>query len=438
VRFDGPEDPAIAAALGLELEPAGQDDGTALYQARRLADVQPERVEWLWAGRLPRGKVITLDGDPGVGKSTLALTLAAHVTTGRRWPDGQPCPVGGVVLLTAEDGVADTVRPRLDAAGGDPSRVHVLDSVAGGADQDGHPTFRPPTIADVPQLEALVTATGAVLVTVDVLMAHLPARSDSHRDQDMRAVLSPLARMAERRRCAVVLLRHLNKGTGKAIYRGGGSIGIGGAGRVGWLVGRDPDDDGLAVLAQTKNNLARMPAALTYRLVDAEGVGKVQWCGESARTADELSADPRADGDDKDERDALAGFLLDHLERNGGQASAKDATKAVSAAFGAVNKMALKRARDRAGIVTAKGGMHSGWVWSLPEGNAEGHEGHRSQNPGNFGTFALPSGAPAERELGPLGDLGDLPPQAGSACPGCGEHVSHPDLFDGWHVGCAP
>ncbi|BCQ08246.1 DNA repair protein RadA [Mycobacterium heckeshornense] len=106
----------------------------------RLSDVQPQRIEWLWPGRIPLGKLTILDGDPGVGKSTLALAIVAHVTTGRPWPDGTACShTGSVLLMSAEDGVADTIRPRLDAAGADPAKVHAIEGVRL---DDG--TLRPP------------------------------------------------------------------------------------------------------------------------------------------------------------------------------------------------------------------------------------------------------------------------------------------------------
>ncbi len=112
-----------------------------------LAAVQPEHVQWLWPGRLPLGKLVVLDGDPAVGKSTLAVDLAARVTIGTRWPDGTDCPAGDVLILSAEDGLADTIRPRLDAASGDPARVHALTDVRYRED-DGTVRTRTPTLAD--------------------------------------------------------------------------------------------------------------------------------------------------------------------------------------------------------------------------------------------------------------------------------------------------
>ena len=94
-----------------------------------LADVTPERVDWLWPGRPPRGKIVTLDGNPGVGKSTLALNWAARVAASSPWPDSARPPIGDVLILSAEDGIADAIRPRIDATGGDPARVHVLTEV---------------------------------------------------------------------------------------------------------------------------------------------------------------------------------------------------------------------------------------------------------------------------------------------------------------------
>src|SRR5262249_38270399 len=94
-----------------------------------LSEVQPERVEWLWPGRIARGKITIVDGDPGRGRSVLTVDMAARITTGRAWPDGAGCPRGGVVVMSAEDGLADTIRPRLDAAGADSSKVVALELV---------------------------------------------------------------------------------------------------------------------------------------------------------------------------------------------------------------------------------------------------------------------------------------------------------------------
>jgi RecA-family ATPase len=328
-----------------------------------LADVTPERVEWLWDGRLPAGKLVVLDGDPSVGKSTLAIDWAACLSTGTPWPDNTRCPMGAVLVLSAEDGLADTIRPRLDAAGGDPTRVHALTDVTY-RDDDGNLRRRSVTLADVEQIERAVQAYAVRLVIIDVLMAYLPGKVDSHKDQDIRTVLARLSDMAGSTGCCVLLLRHLNKSSGgNPLYRGGGSIGIVGAARAGFVAAADPDDEARRVLACTKSNLAPMPPSLAYRLVGADnGVARVEWLGSSSATAATLLAAHERD-DERTERDEAAEWLIDYLTANGGQAKAGDAIKA--AAGDGIARATLDRARKRVGVTSVKAGMQGGWVWSL-------------------------------------------------------------------------
>ena len=272
----------LAAGESLvDLVPVGQTPQIVMATTR-LADVQPERVSWLWPGRIPVGKLVTLDGDPGLGKSTLALDITATITTAGTWPDGSICGYpGAVLLMSAEDGLADTVRPRLDAAGADVTKVHAVDGVP--VDADG--TLRPPTLADVLALEEAIHRTGARLLVIDVVMAYLPDGTDSHKDQDIRRVLSRLAALADRTGCTVLLLRHLNKAKGgDPLYRGGGSIGIVGAARAGLLVAPDPDDPERRVLASVKSNLGPAPESLAYRLVGEVSSGSLG-CNGKARPA---------------------------------------------------------------------------------------------------------------------------------------------------------
>jgi putative DNA primase/helicase len=251
-----------------------------------VADVDREQVRWLWPGRIPRGKLVTLDGDPGVGKSSLTLTIAAKVTTGSPFPDGSRPERGDVILLSAEDDIGDTIRPRLEAAGADLTRCWVLPDV--------HPESEPPRPPELPAdlflLEDLVKSKGAVLVVVDPLMAFLAGQVDSHRDQDVRRVLASMAYMAARTGAAVVIVRHMRKGAGSALDKGSGSIGIVGAARAGMLVAPDPEDEGRRILAMTKSNLAEKSEALAYRLVNDEqyGVARVVSDGTSKHTANDL------------------------------------------------------------------------------------------------------------------------------------------------------
>src|SRR5215208_5392152 len=252
---------------------------------RSLADVPPERVEWLWPRRVPRGKITVLDGDPDNGKSVLTTDLAARLTSGKSLPDGTPTEAAGVVIVSAEDGAADTIRPRFDAAGGEPTRARLLG--------DEEPFVIPD---DIPRLERAVRQVRAALVVIDPIMAFLSGKVNSNRDQDVRRALTPLKRMAERTGAAVILVRHLNKMPGgNPLYRGGGSIGIIGAARSGMVVGSHPDSDELRVLAGQKNNLSLPPRSLAYRIESAEnGTARITYRVSRRRRPRSSSAYPKA------------------------------------------------------------------------------------------------------------------------------------------------
>lgn len=255
---------------------------------RLLSEVQPERVSWLWPGRIPLGKLCLIDGDPGTGKSGLTGDIAARVSAGLPLPDGHSCEAGGVVLLNAEDGLSDTIRPRLDAAGADTSRVL---SLATTLDSEGHERMLS-IPEDLSLIERGIWRVGAKLVIVDPLMAFLSGETNAHKDQDTRKALAPLAALAERTGVAVVVVRHLNKATGtNVLYRGGGSIGIIGAARSALLVAKDPEDENRRVLAPMKSNLAQPAPSLAFTLEEtSNGAVRVTWQGDTDLDAVKLLA----------------------------------------------------------------------------------------------------------------------------------------------------
>jgi AAA domain len=375
-----------------------------------VADVDREQVTWLWRDRIPRGKVTVLDGDPGTGKSTLTLTIAAKVSTSSPFPDGTRPERADVILLSAEDDIGDTIRPRLEAAGADLSRCWVLPDVHPPPDDKGKPRPpRPPELpADLDTLEGMVKDKQAALVVIDPLMAFLSGQVNAHVDQDVRRVLASLGYMAARTGAAVVIVRHMNKGAGSALYRGSGSIGIVGAARAGLLVAPDPDDDSRRVLAMTKSNLAKMPDALAYRLINDEeyGVARVVWDGSSRHTANDLV---RARVDE-DEAPALADAMrvLKEILADGPLAAGNVKRQAATAG---VAERTLHRARQALGVTTRRQGFGQGgyYLWSMPadppdpmaqgthgmdamdatcqgviEGDAHGHPTHDPDDPGRF------------------------------------------------------
>ena len=357
-----------------------------LPTGKLLSEVEPERVGWLWPGRLPLGKLTVLDGDPGLGKSAMSLDVAARVSAGLELPDGRRCEPAGVVLLSAEDGLADTIKPRLDAAGADTQRVVSLSTVPDGK------TERSLSIPeDLPAVERAIRRVDASLVVVDPIMAFLSSNTNSHKDQDVRRALAPLAKLAERTGAAILIVRHLNKASGgNTLYRGGGSIGIIGAARSGLVVAEDPEDAERRILAQNKQNLCKPAASLVFTLETApNGAARVLWCGQSELNASQILRAPP----DEEEKTALSEakeFLLSEL--SSGPMAARQVKK--NAVEADVSERTLKRAKAALGVTSTKEADGS-WTWSLP---AKGAKGDHAPTDGPLGTLG-----PLDRD-GPLED----------------------------------
>jgi RecA-family ATPase len=252
------------------------------FSPRPASLAQPSLLQWLWPGRIAAGRLTVIDGDPGEGKSLLALDVAARLSSARELPDGyRHTEPAAVLLLTAEDDVQDTVIPRLRTAGADLERVYTWTGDASG------PLVFPAACA---RLQELIEQTKVRLVVIDPFFAFLGPDIGSLNDLMIRRALKPLAELAAATAAAFILIRHLSKGSvGKqAAYRGLGSIAILGAARTAFLVAKDPADADLRVLACTKNNLAAFPPALGFRLTAADGIAKIVWTGPVARTADDL------------------------------------------------------------------------------------------------------------------------------------------------------
>ena len=328
----------------------------------QLSDVTERRMRWLWKGRLPRGHLIMLDGDPGIGKSTLALDFAARITAGDPWPDGQACERGNVLIMTAEEGLADTVLPRMRLLGGDTSRTFVLMHVPGG---DGAPRL-PALPLDIPYIEKIIAERRIVFVIIDVFAAFLGGEVDSHADAKIRRALFPLFQAAQRMQCTFLLIRHLKKDPGErnAMYRGGGSIGLIGQARAALLAAYDPDDRQRRIVAWIKVSNAMLPRSLAYSLIgdDDSECAFVQWYGEDPRAAGDLLG-VQLDPDEREEQDATAQWIQDYLFHAGGEASGGQILTA--AAKHGLAKATVQRARKRAGVTYRRTGWQSGTIWQL-------------------------------------------------------------------------
>jgi RecA-family ATPase len=221
----------------------------------------------------------------------------------------------GVVIVSGEDGVADTILPRINAAGGDPSKIVVLSTLP---DRDGRERFLS-LPEDISHVKRAIARVEAKLVIFDPLMAFLSSNLDAHRDHHVRRMLAELAALGEDTGAAVVVIRHLNKGSGtNPLYRGGGSIGIVGAARSAFLVAKHPEDDQRRVLASQKSNLAEAPPSLAFALAEASnGAVRVEWKGETPLKANALLAAPVSE-EERREMMALREAITELLEVNDG------------------------------------------------------------------------------------------------------------------------
>jgi putative DNA primase/helicase len=224
---------------------------------RRASDVQPEKLIWVWPGRIPEGKLVLVGGPPGLGKSQLTAFVTATISNGGDWPCSEgSTTVGSVIFMSAEDGIEDTIVPRLMAAGANLDRVHIV-AAATKPDGKGRKTFSLKT--DVELLEAKAKEIGDVrLIVIDPISAYMGG-SDGNGNVETREVLEPLAEMANRLHIAVVAVTHLNKGGGggsqNALNRFAGSIAFIAAARAVFAVIEDPEQEGRRLLLQVKNNL---------------------------------------------------------------------------------------------------------------------------------------------------------------------------------------
>jgi putative DNA primase/helicase len=432
-------DAEALAALGREIEAiadAGAPtspvpvpiDGEPLIV--RLSEVRPESVSWLWPGRVALGKLTLLAGDPGLGKSFVTLDMAARVSTGVGWPDrrGERFAPGGVVLLTAEDGIADTIRPRLDAAGADVARIVALEAIrsVGENRRESARTFD--LSQDLPALESAIRSVeGCRLVVIDPVTAYLGG-VDSHKNAEVRGLLAPLGAIAERHRVAVVAVTHLNKAAGgPAIYRAMGSLAFAAAARAAWAVSKDKDDPRRRLLLPIKNNIAPDTGGLAYRIEPrgVDGCPAVTWEREPVKlSADDALAGDRDDGGGRTERDDAADWLADLLA-HGPRASRDVEREARDAGFSIAT---VRRAKAAMGVVSRKPAFDGPWEWTLP--------GQDAQSPK---TLTEDAHAPASDHLGEeQAEIAGFPPKVltlgGVSAFGGGEHLGDTatDAGDGW------
>lgn len=363
-----------------DIEPEPFDTSPRLYGTQititNAASLKPEPVSWLWPGWLAAGKLHILGGAPGTGKTTLALAMAAVVSTGRHWPDGTQAPRRHVVIWSGEDDPADTLTPRLVASGADLTRIHFVGDVF---DSYGRRGFDP--ARDMRPLAEKLAGIGDIgLLIVDPVVSAVAG--DSHKNAEVRRGLQPLVELAASLGCALLGITHFSKGTvGRdPTERITGSLAFGALARLVMVAAKEQQSEegseARRVLLRAKSNIGRDDGGFEYELQQQDlaafpGVMATRAVFGMAMqgTARDILAE--ADASDEDGTNSLADckrFLQDLL------ADGPVSSKQVKAdADGAGHSWrTVRRAQKALGIESVKEGLRGGWVWRLPAQIPEG------------------------------------------------------------------
>ena len=307
-----------------------------------MADVETKEVNFLWYPYIPYGKLTIIQGDPGEGKTTAILQIAALLTKGEKLPedDTERTPVN-VIYQTAEDGLADTVKPRLEAAGADCSKVLVIDESEEGLSMSDE------------RVEEALKQTKAKLLILDPIQAYLGSGVDMHRANEIRPVMKRLGDLAEKYECAIVLIGHMNKASGsKSTYRGLGSIDFQATARSVLVVGRLKDDPACRVIAHDKSSLAPEGKSIAFRL---DKDNEFRWEGYIDVTVEELLS-----GEQKVTKMESAKEFLSKILKEGSIPSSE--IQEAAEAEG-IKKRTLFAAKEQLDIKAKKIGGK--WYWEL-------------------------------------------------------------------------
>lgn len=329
-----------------------------------MQDVEPRPVSWMWRHRIASGRISLLVGMPGCGKSFVSCDMAARVSKGVPWPDGAPCERGSVLFITAEDDPGDTIRPRLDAHHADVSRVHLL-AGAKRIELDGKQSEVMFTLAELPILEdALERIDQCRLIVVDPIGSFLGGNTDSHRDNEVRSVLAPLSKLAERYGAAVLVVAHRRKSvSGVADDAALGSRAFTGLARSVWHLSKDSDDPKRRLLLPGKCNLSAEPDGLAFTI--AGDPASIAWEPDPvAMSADDALTKERsaAEVGERSAHDEAADWLREALAE--GPKHAKELKRL--ALDDGIKARTLERAKSSLGIEHSREGFKGPWLWSMP------------------------------------------------------------------------
>ncbi|MGE3266014.1 AAA family ATPase [Methylocystis sp.] len=363
-----------------ELLRVALDHPAPIVKLTRASSLKPEPISWLWPGWLARRKMHIVGGQPGAGKTTIAMCMAATLTTGGRWPDGSHSPLGNVVIWSGEDDPADTLVPRLLASGADMDRIYFVDEVIQGADRR---PFDPSK--DMEGLEkAIADAGGCAMIIVDPVVNAVAG--DSHKNTETRRALQPLVDLAASANAALLGITHFSKGTAgrEPIERITGSIAFGAIARVVMIAAKEGEtDDGSPprrFLARAKNNIGPDEGGFAYELRqepmpgDARIIASIAAFGEAIEgtARDMLAAAEAESSEDKGAFSDAEDFLRKQL------AEGPVATKELHAAAAAhaIGWRTVERAKQALGVEAFR--HENKWSWRLTPPNTPTSNSWRS------------------------------------------------------------
>lgn len=294
-----------------------------------LDTVEAEKVEWLWYPYIPLGKVTLLEGDPGLGKSWFTMALASYLSSRKRLPRCPDAPDAKILLMSVEDGIGDTIRPRLDALQGNASKVFAYNSSVY-LDEDGFA-----------EVEEQIRKLKPTLVIIDPIVAFMGSKVDLFRANETREIMTGLAKIAEKYQCAILAVRHLTKGAkDKSIYRGMGSIDITAAARSALMIGQHPTEPDFRCICHIKSNLAPKGQTIQYSL-EAYRSNPFRFEGFNDLTAEDiLGAKPE---DNRKITEEAEKFLTEALD----EGSAECETLYKDAEAVGIPRRTLRRAFDK-------------------------------------------------------------------------------------------
>ncbi len=347
---DSPQDaPLPPTPLPLPAEPTSIGGCADLVY---LSDLPHRPIQWLWQDRLASGTLAMISGVPGSGKTWVALAIAAALTRGRAPVAGENLEPCTVLYASLEHDSSEVIHPRFARLDGDPTRLVILRGAASTPSDSLN-------LSDSSVLEDALQRTHARLVILDSFHGYSGSGVDLHHPKETLPLLKKLARLAERHRCCILLIRHLSRrGPGRPAFRSPGTIEISSVLRTEFLAGSSPDGPSQPALLQVKSNLGPLAPALAYRIDDA---GNFFWTGFSKLTREDILAD-RPTGAGLPKRKFAGEWLREYL-RGGSQSQF---TIETAAERDGVCVATLRRAKFDLGVRSARDGLNGAWYWSLP------------------------------------------------------------------------